>query len=505
MARADSESFHDWLRHRAFSNPDRLALITGNIQLSFAALDQHVDQAADWLAGQGVSQGAHIALHLPNSLAFVELVHAISRIGAVLVPINLRLTPDEIAWQLSDVEASMLITSDPADDLRSAIVERVPGTRIHAIDPHNPDFRAISHDRSPVFHYYHDARDIHAIVYTSGTTGRPKGALLTYGNHWWSAIGSGLNLGIHTNDRWMAVLPLFHVGGLSILMRSVIYGITVVVHETFDPAKVNESIERDRVTIISVVSTMLRRMLVDQEASQYPDWLRCVLLGGGPAPRPLLEECARRNVPVTQTYGLTESASQIATLPPDEALLKLGSAGKPLYPNELAISSDDRWAAPGEPGEIVVRGPIITAGYYGRPDATSSAFRDGWFHTGDAGYLDQDGYLYVLDRRDDLIVTGGENVYPAEVEAVLSGHPDIVEAGIVGIADEEWGQRVVGLITCTDESRLEPNAIRSWCREFLAGYKAPVELRFTSRPLPRNAGGKLLRRQIRSNWGQQQI
>jgi o-succinylbenzoate---CoA ligase len=497
MFTADTTNYPDWLKRRAFTNPERMALIASGQQLTFAELDACVDRTARWLLSVGVTIGDHVALHLPNSLAFVELVHAIARVGAVLVPINLRLTNREIAWQLGDVRASTLITGEPADEFRGTIREQSPATQVIVIDPHDPDFTSGVDESEAELIYEHTPDALSAIVYTSGTTGRPKGSLLSYGNHWWSAIGSGLNLGIHADDRWMAVLPLFHVGGLSILMRSVIYGITVVVHESFDPDAVNRSIDQDRVTIISVVSTMLRRMLAARQNDAYPEWLRCVLLGGGPAPRPLLEECARRNVPVTQTYGLTESASQIATLPPEDALRKLGSAGKPLYPNEIAIESDRQYAGPHEAGEILVRGPIITAGYYAQTAATEEAFRDGWFHTGDAGYLDEDGNLYVLDRRDDLIVTGGENVYPAEVEAVLSGFDGIDEAGVVGVPDAEWGHRVVCVVSCTSGVSPSPDVVQSWCREHLAGYKIPTTFRFTAEPLPRNAGGKLLRRTLR--------
>jgi o-succinylbenzoate---CoA ligase len=498
-----NQRFPDWLMRRAESNPERLAVISGSIQYTFADLNKRADLAACWLAGLGVRPGDRIAIHLPNSIAFVELVHALPRCGAILVPINLRLTPEEISWQLNDVQASIVITSDPDHVLSSAIDAGAPATRIVEVDSHCPDWSTNSRPELDLISY-HAPDETHSIVYTSGTTGYPKGALLTYGNHWWSALGSGLNLGIHNDDRWIAVLPLFHVGGLSILLRSVIYGITAIVHESFDPERVNRSIDEDRATIISVVSTMLRRMLVAQGDKRYPDWLRCVLLGGGPAPRPLLEACAEKNIPVTQTYGLTESASQLATLPPDDALRKLGSAGKPLYPNELAIRSSDHWAPPGEPGEILVRGPIVTAGYFGRPDATAAALYDGWFRTGDAGYQDDDGYLYVLDRRDDLIVSGGENVYPAEVEAILSGHPDIVEAGVIGVEDEEWGQRVVAVLSCTSTSP-DPDEVRHWCRQHLAGYKVPTELQIISEPLPRNAGGKLLRRTLRTDWEHSRI
>jgi O-succinylbenzoic acid--CoA ligase len=212
-----------------------------------------------------------------------------------------------------------------------------------------------------------------------------------------------------------------------------------------------------------------------------------------------LEECARRGVPVVQTYGLTETASQVATLAPRDALARLGSAGKPLFPNELRVVDDEGEAAPGEPGEILVRGPVVTAGYADRPEETARALQGGWLHTGDLGYLDADGYLFVLDRRTDLIVSGGENVYPAEVEAVLLAHPAVEEACVVGVPDVEWGQVVVASVHLSFGATVDSGDLLEFCRTRLARYKVPREIKFVSE-LPRNASGKLLRRMLRDDW-----
>jgi O-succinylbenzoic acid--CoA ligase len=233
---------------------------------------------------------------------------------------------------------------------------------------------------------------------------------------------------------------------------------------------------------------MLQRMLDERGQRPYPATLRCVLLGGGPAPQPLLEACAARGVPVVQTYGLTESASQVATLAPADALRKLGSAGQPLLPTELRIAS----ANPGDVGEIVVRGPTVMRGYFNQPEQTAQALRDGWLHTGDLGYLDGEGYLYVVSRRQDLIISGGENVYPAEVESVLLAHPAVEEAAVVGLADARWGQVPAAAVKLRAGMAASEAELIDFSRARLAGYKIPQQVRFVA-ALPRNAAGKLLR------------
>lgn len=361
----------DWLARRAEVNPRRIALQCDSVCWTYAELHRRAGVAAQWLTELGTGPGGRVALLLRNGPAFAALIHAAPRARVTLVLLNPRLAPPELAWQLTDCGARVLIYDAANASAAQALCVLVPG--LQAADVAGMPMELPMPDATPEI----DLSAVHSIIYTSGTTGRPKGAALTYGNYWWSAIGSALNLGIHVNDRWLAVLPLYHVGGLSILLRAVIYGITAVVHEAFDPAAVNRAIDEDGVTMVSVVSAMLQRMLDERGERPCPPSLRCVLLGGGPVPLPLLKECARRGIPVVQTYGLTEAASQVATLAPEDALRKLGSAGKPLLPVELRIECHGRPAAPGEVGEIVVRGPTISPGYI-TPEGGYSAGRTGW-------------------------------------------------------------------------------------------------------------------------------
>ena len=331
------------------------------------------------------------------------------------------------------------------------------------------------------------------VLFTSGTSGRPKGARLTYGNLWFSAIGSALHLGQRPDDIWLAALPMFHIGGLSILYRGIIGANLVNLHERFEPDRVSAAID-EGATHVSLVPTSLRQLFEVRRGSPWPKTLRCVLLGGAASPPALIDECVELGIPVAPTYGLTESASQAATLRPHEITAKRGSSGLPLPVTRLRIVEQGQVLPPGETGEIELRGPTIFAGYLGDKGRPFDA--DGWFATGDAGYVDDGGYLYIADRRDDLIVTGGENVYPAEIERVLSEHPLVRDAGVVGVSAEPWGARPIAFVVWQGEPASAQPALLEHCRSHLAGYKIPDQIVAVD-ALPRSASGKLLRRRLR--------
>ncbi|WML30378.1 o-succinylbenzoate--CoA ligase [Neobacillus sp. OS1-32] len=484
----------NFLTRRAFLTPERTAVCFQEQSLTFKELYDRSCRTAGQLQKLGVTNGQFTAVLLKNHLDTIVILFALQLLGAKTVILNCRLTTAELLWQLQDSQASVLIVEDCFADLKQQFTEQlptlisVPKTMLFAQEQVQPQLlEEVSLD------------EICTIMYTSGTTGKPKGVIQTYGNHWWSAVGSALNLGLTDQDCWLCTVPLFHISGFSILMRSVIYGMPIVLHEKFSEQKTIRDIKDKRVTIMSVVGTMLSRIVDTLEDERLPKEFRCMLLGGGPAPLPLLKTCVEKQIPVFQTYGMTETSSQIVTLSPEYSLTKLGSAGKPLFPSEIRIERiDGAMAQPGEAGEIVVKGPNVTSGYLNREDATAEKIRQGWLYTGDVGYLDEEGFLFVLDRRSDLIISGGENIYPAEIEAVLLAHPDILEAGVTAVDDKDWGQVPAAFIVTRNGRDIPGDELQQFCRNRLAKYKIPKFFYLIDR-LPRNVAKKLLRRALR-DW-----
>ncbi|WP_042349978.1 o-succinylbenzoate--CoA ligase [Bacillus massiliigorillae] len=480
----------NWLKKRAELSPNRIALIMNDKQVTFQELYEYSIEYASKLHSTGIQNGDSVGILVGNRFELVVTIHALMHIGAEIVFHNIRLTSEELAWQFQDAKLKWLITEDK-------YATKVAGTHSHRatiIMIEHISSMIVSEELAIVKEFA--LNKTATIMYTSGTTGNPKGVMQTYGNHWWSAVGSMLNLGLHEEDIWLCVVPMFHISGLSILYRSVIYGMTVVVHEQFDEEVANLAIRKHNVTIMSVVTATLNRMIVNLGEEKYPSTLRCMLLGGGPAPLSLLEACRDKEIPVFQTYGMTETSSQIVTLSPEYSIEKLGSAGKALFPSQLEIHVDSRLAEANEVGEIVVKGPNVTKGYANRPDATKAAFENGWFKTGDIGYLDSDGFLFVVDRRSDLIISGGENVYPAEIEAALMKHEAVFEAGVTGIEDDKWGQIPVGFVVVHESAQVSLDELQAHCQKYLASYKVPKRI-YIVKELPRNSSNKLVRRNLK--------
>ncbi|MEF8757481.1 MAG: o-succinylbenzoate--CoA ligase [Halobacteriales archaeon] len=485
----------DLLTRRARTTPDRTALVddaTGRTW-SYRQLDRAVGETATALLEAGVDSGVRIGTLLDTRVAFVRVVHAAMRVGAELVPLNVRLTPAELEPLVERAGVKLLIAGAETEPSAS---EAFDG-RVLTVDPTDDDDvedlpeygDGPDGDPQPTLRSRDDTA---VIMFTSGTTGRPKAVRLTVGNLVASATASAFRLGVDPDDRWLVTIPMYHMGGLAPVIRSTLYGTTVVLRESFDPDGTIRTISDRRVTGVSLVPTMLRRLL--DAGWSPPDRLRFVLLGGAPAPAGLIDRCEDRGVPVHPTYGMTETASQIATARPEEAFAHEGTVGQPLFGTSVAVVNDDgEPLRPGEPGELVVDGPIVTPGYL--DEATTAAFSDRGLHTGDVGYRDEEGHLWVLNRLDDRILTGGELVDPGEVVDALRGHAAVVDAAVVGLDDPEWGERVAALVA-TDDG-VSANELASFCEGRLAGFKRPRTWGFCEE-LPRTASGTVDREAVRT-------
>jgi O-succinylbenzoic acid--CoA ligase len=440
-----------WLARAAASRPEHTALQTPAGSWTYAQLSSAARSGAAQLAVMGAVPGTRIAIALPGGLHFAQALHACLLLGAVAVPIDLRLSAEEQARIVTGCE----VTVDES----------------LGCEPNAP--RALGLDGG------HDLDAIAVVIHTSGTTSSPKPVELTYGNLLWSALGSAVALGLDPKERWLCVLPLSHVGGLSILVRSAIYATTAVVHERFDTDIVLNALRKQDITLVSVVATTLTRLL--DAGLSHPPALRCALTGGGPVPAALIERAQDSGVPVSLTYGLTEACSQVTTTPVaalNEIPTHPLSAGPPLFCTRVRISSD---------GEILVQGPTVA------PNAVEG---DGWLRTGDLGVIGEDGRLRVTGRKADTIISGGENIVPAEVEAVLEAHPDVLEAAVLGRPDPRWGEAVTAIVVARPGALLEGETLRAHCARGLAPHKVPKQVSFVREPLPRTRSGKLLRKEL---------
>lgn len=480
----------NWLERQAKMRPQSVALNFEEVSWTWQELEFRVRRAAAALNAAMRSKtgirGARVATLLSNSANHVVTILACHWAGATLVPINTRLTNREISWIIADARVDLLVldaTTASALQKNGDMVE-LASTRFVQIED-----MTVSLSADPV---EFRVRDVSMIMYTSGTTGLPKPVELTWENISQSAFASALNLGLERDDNWLNCLPLFHIGGLSVVYRCLIYGIPMTLVNRFDEQVVSKAIDDWKVTLASFVPTMLHRL---REVLHEPGTLRAVLLGGGPAPMELLEWASERDLPVYQTYGLTEGGSQITTMPPDRVHDKMGSAGFPIFGADVEIRYANNVAtAPREHGHIWIRGPMLMRGYLNRDVENARRFDGEWFDTGDFGYLDEDGFLYVLSRRDDLIITGGENVYPAEVENVILKFPGVVEVAVFGLEDETWGEIVCAAIV--GQEGLDLASLNAYCRESVAGFKVPKQW-FIVRELPHTASGKVRRHELK--------
>lgn len=507
--------FGQWATIHALRNADRVAYVdgVGGEETTFARLEERTNRLADALRQKGVERGDRIGLLCLNSPQMMEIYLAVAKLGAISVPVNFRLHPDEMAYVLADSGATLLFVSTSfagaagqALEHETAVREtfRVP-TLAERLAGEGGDLEELvtagAPDRVTV-----DIGDddVCVIMYTSGTTGRPKGAMLTHGNFFYNAINAmGFDSGIGREDVTVSAAPLFHIGALGVhTLPFLLVGGTVVVVEAFTPDGWVEAAARHGVTKAFLVPAMWAAV-AQSPALESADLssLRVAISGGAPCPLPVISAMTRRGIAFTEGFGMTETSPNAACLQPEEVVDHAGSVGRPVsFMDFRIVDETDRDVGTGEVGELCVRGPSVFVGYWDRPEATAEAIRDGWFHTGDMARVDEEGFYTLVDRKKDMVITGGENVYPIEVERVLCEHPEVAEVAVIGVPDEQWGEAVGAVVVPTADSRLTEDGLREWARGRIARFKTPRHVTFVDE-LPRNATGKVLKRELRLTEG----
>jgi fatty-acyl-CoA synthase len=458
-----------WLTDRARNTPQRVAIDYDGRLITYAELAAGADAFAGAFAESGLARGDRVATLTGNSPEHVMVLFACARLGLMLLPLSWRLTAPELQYQLDDAEPSLFLVEAEYEDLATAT-----GRTFVSFERRAPALK-----QAPVVDV--NGEEGLLLIYTSGTTGKPKGAVLSHRNCFWTNLSFDATTGVHGDDVVLQVLPQFHVGGWNVqALLAWLKGATVVLERQFDADRVLRLIEEKRVT------TMMGVPPIYLFLSQHPRFasadlssLERAVVGGAPMPEPLLETWAARGTAIVQGYGLTEAAPNVLCLPPEDAVRKLGYAGKPYPFVDVRIS---------EAGELQVRGPNVFSGYWRNPEATAEAFTaDGWLRTGDVAEADDEGFYRIKGRLKDMYISGGENVYPAEVEAVLHEHPHVQDAAVIGVPHERWGECGVAFVVADGASEDE---LIEWCGARLARFKVPTSVRFVGE-IPRNSLGKI--------------
>jgi acyl-CoA synthetase (AMP-forming)/AMP-acid ligase II len=453
-----------------------------------------------------------VATLLMNGPEFVETFFGAAKVGGVIVALNWRLVADELSFILTDSGADTLVFGSAFNEVVAELHRRgTDGTQvhnwIHVGEPADrPSFaegyedvvRKASDD-PPEIAAADD--DLLFIMYTSGTTGLPKGVMHTHDTALWSVITANATADTRYGDRYLICLPLFHVGALNPLLSVFHKGGTAVIMAEFDPTRIWEVYGEERISVTLAVPAMLQFMLLTYDPATHDhSALRWVMSGAAPVPASLIETYAGMDIEIHQVYGLTETCGPACLISPDDALHHAGSTGKPFFHTDVRIVDQhgDECGA-GEPGEVLVRGPHIMTGYWNREEATAETIVDGWLHTGDVATMDAEGFVYIQDRVKDMIISGGENVYPAEIENVISGMPGVTEVGVIGVPSEKWGESPLAIVVRSDES-VTADDVMAWCDGKLARFKLPKAVEFTD-AIPRNPTGKILKRVLREQFG----
>lgn len=500
----------DWLAKRARLSPNRVALIdaaTGR-RISYAEWNARANRAAHALQALGLRKGDLLAILSTNRLEYLDLLFACQKVGVILQALNFRLAVPELQALLQDIPPRALIYSGDLMEKAAALEEAVPVTialdePVRGAHHRWRDLQDRASDR-PVDPAPLALDDPWVLCYTGGTTGLPKAAILTHGTITWNAVNTVTSWGLRPDDVAILNAPLFHTGGLNVFTTPLVYiGGASILCSAFDPDQVFDLLEREQVTLFFGVPTMFIRL---QQHSRWgqADFSRCriVISGGAPCPMPVFERFFEKGVPFKTGYGLTEAGPNNFWLPDEKTRRKPGSVGSPLFHVEVRVVHDGCDVAPGEVGELWIRGPHVIPGYWNRPEETARTIVEGWLRTGDLALFDEEGDFYIVGRIKDVIISGGENIYPAEVESVMLGHPDVAEAALIGVPDPEWGEVGRAIVARRPWSALTEAELLAYLRARLASYKVPKSVVFVEE-LPKTGAGKIDRIALRGQYGTQ--
>jgi fatty-acyl-CoA synthase len=477
--------------------PERCALKYRGEEISYAAFGQRIRMVGGWLASRGIGPDDVIAVLMKNSAAFLDIAFAASHIGAIFLPINYRLASAEIASIVENSGARALI----ADEELGASAAG-PAPIVFVNEAAQADATRLAADAKPAMAHRRLPSDLMRLMYTSGTTDRPKGVMLTYENIYWKSADHVLALGLTRDTRLLVAGPLYHVGALDLPGIAVLWqGGMLSIQRDFDASQCLAAIETDQLDAAWLAPVMTTSILTCPDRERYDvSSLRWAIGGGEKTPEARIRAFSQyfTNARYIDAYGLTETCGGDTFMEPGLEIAKIGSTGRPVAHVEIEIRDDaGRRVAPGENGEICLRGPKVTPGYWKDPEKTAAAFFGDWFRSGDVGYLDDDGFLYLTDRKKDMIISGGENIASSEIERVIYELPQVREVAVIGMPDQRWGERPVAVVVLADSAALELPDLTDHCRKHLAAFKVPKQLIIRD-SLPRNPSGKVLKRVLRA-------
>ena len=499
-----------FLAKRSQLNPavEALVEVERGRRFTYAELDERANRIASALRTRGIGPGDRVAFLMMNGVEYVEAYYGVAKLGAVMVPLNWRLVPDELSFILADSGAVALLFDSEFDESAAALHGGDTELRIwlRVGDGGGPDFAddydtVCAAETSEAVESDVSGDDLLFIMYTSGTTGLPKGVVHSHDTMAAASITMNMTADTRAGDRYLQMLPLFHVGALTPMTGCLHRGCTVVLMRQFDPAAVFPLIEAERITAGLAVPAMLNFMLASgtHEASDHST-LRWLMSGAAPVPVALIEKYAALGIEIHQVYGLTETCGPACLISPEAALTKAGSTGPAFFHTDVrVVDGDGAQVAPGEVGEVIIRGAHIMKEYWNRPEATAETLRDGWLYSGDLATIDAEGFVYIQDRKKDMIITGGENVYPAEIEDVLARHPKLSESAVIGLPSDRWGESPAAIVVANPGEAVTSDEVIDFCNGKLARYKIPRVVEFID-VIPRNPTGKILKRVLREQF-----